>query len=140
MATIQFFAEKISFRLSQPRKTSLWLQSIARHNGFKIDSLVYVFCSDAFLGKMNKDFLGHSTLTDIISFDLSETKGMVIGEIYISIPRVKENARKFNQPFESELRRVLVHGLLHFMGLKDKSAAEKAQMRSKEEASLSLWK
>lgn len=140
MATVQFFTEKISFSLSRPRKTSHWLQTVARQNGYKIHSLTYVFCSDAFLGKMNKDFLGHQTLTDIISFDLSETKGMVIGEIYISIPRVRENARKFKQPFETELRRVLVHGLLHFMGLRDKSMAEKAQMRSKEEASLSLWK
>ncbi len=140
MATVQFFTEKISFRLSRPRKTSLWLQSVARQNGFTINSLSYVFCSDAYLSKMNEDFLGHQTLTDIISFDLSESTGEIIGEIYISIPRVKENARNFNQPFERELRRVLVHGLLHFMGLKDKSAAEKAQMRSKEEASLSLWK
>lgn len=140
MAAIQFFTEKISFRLSQPRKTSGWLQQVALQNGFTIESLTYVFCSDAFLGKMNEDFLGHRTLTDIISFDLSESESRVTGEIYISIPRVKENARKFNQPFELELRRVLVHGLLHFMGLKDKSLAEKAQMRSKEEASLSLWK
>ncbi|HQQ81801.1 MAG TPA: rRNA maturation RNase YbeY [Cyclobacteriaceae bacterium] len=140
MAAIQYFTEKISFRLFQPRKTSSWLQSVAVHNGFTIDSLTYVFCSDAFLGKMNEEFLGHRTLTDIISFDLSESGSRVIGEIYISVPRVRENARKFNQPFEIELRRVLVHGLLHFMGFKDKSPAEKAQMRSKEEASLSLWK
>jgi rRNA maturation RNase YbeY len=140
MAAVQFFTEKISFRLPQPRKTSAWLQRVAKENHHSLASLTYVFCSDSFLGKMNEDFLGHQTLTDIISFDLSDSRGEINGEIYISIPRVNENARKFNQPFERELRRVLVHGLLHFMGFRDKSVAEKAQMRSKEEASLSLWK
>ena len=136
---IRFFSELPDFKSPYPRKTSGWLKSICLHEHCSLDSIAYIFCSDELLLSLNKEFLKHSTYTDILSFDYSE-KGVLSGEVYISIPRVRENSLKFNQPFEVELRRVIVHGLLHFLGYKDKSPRQKAQMRRKEEACLSLWK
>jgi len=140
MAEIHFFSEGISFKVPFPRKTTTWLQKIAKSEKRKIDSLTYIFCSEEYLLSLNKKYLRHSTYTDIISFDFSERGGSIQGEIYISIPRVKENATTFSQPFEQELKRVISHGLLHFIGYRDKSKEEKVQMRLKEEACLSLWK
>jgi len=88
---------------------------------------------------MNKKYLNHSTYTDILTFDLSETR-RISGEIYISVDRVKDNAKRFGQTFQHELRRVIAHGALHLIGYSDKTLSEKSQMRSKEEAYLSLWK
>ncbi len=103
-----------------------------------LDSVNYIFCSDDFLLALNGQYLKHVTFTDILSFDYTE-KGKINGEIYISVPRVLENSIKYDQPFEIELRRVIVHGLLHFLGYDDKRPHQKAQMRRKEEACLSLW-
>ena len=139
MASIEFFSEEIPFKLPNPIKTANWLRRISKAEKQAIDSLTYIFCSDELLRSMNKQYLNHSTYTDILSFDLSEGS-KIQGEIYISIPRVSENAKTFNQPFDKELKRVIAHGLLHFMGYKDKTAEQKAQMRIKEEACLSLWK
>jgi probable rRNA maturation factor len=139
MASIEFFSEEIPFKLSESVKIARWLKKISKAEKHSIKSLTYIFCSDELLRSMNKQYLNHSTYTDILSFDLSEG-AEIHGEIYISIPRVLENAKIFNQPFDKELRRVIIHGLLHFMGFKDKTAVQKAQMRIKEEACLSLWK
>ncbi len=138
-ASIQFHSAYPRFKLSHPRKTASWLKAICQHEHQALGALSYVFCSDEHLLSLNKEFLQHSTYTDILSFDDSES-GMISGEIYISIPRVKENAARFDQAFEVELRRVIAHGLLHFLGYQDKSPGQKAQMRQKEEACLSLWK
>jgi probable rRNA maturation factor len=138
-ACINFFSEKITFEIANPRKTANWLKKICLGDHQILGSLNYVFCSDKFLGKLNKQFLNHSTFTDILTFNYSE-QNLIQGEIYISIPRVKENAKKYNQPFQTELRRVLAHGILHLLGYNDKNTGEKAQMRIKEEACLSLWK
>ena len=138
MADINFFKEGITFRLNDQKKIRLWLDRIAKSEGFEIRALTFVFCSDPFLLKLNKEYLHHHTLTDILTFDY--TDGVTVeGEIYISIPRVRSNARSFNQSFQVELLRVMAHGLLHLMGYKDKKASEKALMRQKEEACLSLW-
>jgi probable rRNA maturation factor len=91
-----------------------------------------VFCDDHFLHKLNVEFLDHDTLTDVISFDYSIGKE-IHGEIFISIERVKENAKEFNQSFEQELSRVMVHGILHYCGYKDKLPTDANVMRSKEE-------
>lgn len=139
MASIEFLSQRSSFKLSNPRKTSSWIKNICSTEDRTLGKVTYVFCSDTYLRSLNQDFLKHSTYTDILSFDLSEDDA-IAGEIYISIERVRDNAKKFNQPFDTELRRVMAHGVLHFMGYKDKTSAEKAQMRSKEEACLSLWK
>jgi probable rRNA maturation factor len=139
MASIQFLSQLTSFKLSNPRKTSSWIKAICAKERRTLDTITYVFCSDEFLSSINKGFLNHSSYTDILSFDLSENDDLA-GEIYISVERVRDNARTFNQTFEIELRRVMAHGVLHFIGYKDKTPAEKAQMRSKEDACLSLWK
>lgn len=136
---IAFQSEGIIFRFRKQRKTATWLKAVARDEGKTIESLDYIFVSDAFLAKLNKKYLDHDTYTDIITFDYSEKKGPVIGEIYISIPRVRENAKKFKQSFDRELRRVVVHGLLHILGYLDKTPRQSTQMRRKEEACLSLW-
>ena len=103
----------------------------------EIESLTYIFSTDPFVASLNKKYLLHPTYTDILTFDYSEGK-TIVGEIYISIPRVRENARIFEQSFVRELRRVIVHGLLHILGYKDKTARQSSQMRSREEACLSL--
>ncbi len=139
MATIKFYSEKIRFKLPNPRKTANWLKNVCLRENHKLDSLTYIFCSDEYLRVMNKQYLNHSTYTDILSFDYSDGR-KILGEIYISIPRVRENAKSFQQSFNVELRRVIIHGLLHFMGYNDKHSRQKAQMRRKEEACLSLWK
>jgi probable rRNA maturation factor len=138
-ARIRFFSELEDFKFSHQRKAVNWLSAVARQENCVLDSLTYIFCSDPYLLSLNKQFLKHTTYTDILSFDYSDG-GMISGEIYISIPRVRENATKFKQDFEVELRRVIVHGLLHFLGYKDKGPMQKTQMRRKEEACLSLWK
>jgi probable rRNA maturation factor len=139
MPGINFFTEEITFKVPLPRKTAMWLEKIARSEKRKIESLSYIFCSEEYLLSLNKQYLRHSTYTDILSFDFSEGDS-IQGEIYISVPRVRENAKAFEQPFTRELRRVISHGLLHFLGYRDKTNQEKAQMRIKEEACLSLWK
>jgi probable rRNA maturation factor len=136
--SISFFSQKILFKLSHPVITANWLTRISRKENRPIKSLTYVFCSDAYLQALNKKYLHHNSYTDILTFDYSE-KTDLEGEIFISIPRVRENARKYGEPFERELKRVMAHGLLHLLGFNDKNRADKAQMRRKEEACLSLW-
>jgi len=139
VAAIRFFSEDISFKIDLPRKKTLWIKEVARREKKTIKEINYIFCSDEYLLKLNQGFLNHKTLTDIITFDNSEGKNGLEGEIYISIERVQENALKFNTEFEDELHRVMIHGVLHLIGYKDKKPSEKALMRKKEEACLSLY-
>jgi probable rRNA maturation factor len=140
MARIHFFIEDVTFKLPHPIKVSRWIQSVIKTEGFTLDNLNYVFCSDEYLREMNIQYLKHKTLTDIITFSTSERPGTIEGDIFISIERVKENAGKFNQEFIDELHRVMVHGVLHLVGFKDKAATDKKLMRRKEDAYLSLRK
>ena len=137
---IRFFSEEIDFKIKKPRKLALWLRSTAEKEKRSIDDITYIFCSDEYLLRLNQQFLKHNTLTDIITFDYSEGRKALAGEIYISIDRIADNAFKFKNPFEDELHRVMVHGVLHLIGYKDKKSTEKAMMRKKEEACLSLRK
>jgi len=134
VATIRFFSEDISFKIDVPRKKILWIKEVARREKKTIKEINYIFCSDRYLLQLSQGFLNHKTLTDIITFDNSEGKNGLEGEIYISIERVQENAIKFNTEFEDELHRVMIHGVLHLIGYKDKKPSEKALMRKKEEA------
>lgn len=134
---IEFFSET-EFSLPDPDKHAEWIKAIIETAGFSLGEITYVFCDDDYLHKINVDFLNHDTLTDIISFDYSLGK-QVNGEIYISIERVKENAEVFNEPFERELKRVIIHGILHFLGYKDKTPKEEAQMRSKEDEAIAKF-
>ena len=137
MAAINFFSEKIRFKLPHPRKTSNWIKSIVISEGFTLDEINFIFCSDEHLSTINIEYLNHKTLTDIITFDYSSGKSLA-GDIFISIPRVRENAVKFNVDFDLELHRVIIHGVLHLIGYKDKSKRQKNIMREKEDACLSL--
>lgn len=138
---VRFFSEEINFKLPHPRKTAVWLkESIKKEKGI-VGELNYIFCSDAHLLSINQQYLNHDTYTDIITFDNSNDESDIInGDIYISIDRIKENAENFNISFDTELHRVLIHGVLHLLGYNDKKSADKALMRKKEEAYLSLRK
>lgn len=133
MASINFFSEEIAFKVKQSRKLKRWLSAAIVKEKYTVKSLNYIFCSDEFLVVRNIQYLGHHTLTDIITFDLSEEKGTLDGEIYISIERVKENALSFSKSFEDELHRVLIHGVLHLVGYRDKKPKDKAEMRKRED-------
>ena len=137
---IHYFYEQIDFKIETPRKASIWITLVAKTEKKEIGDLTYVFCSDDYLLSLNQQFLKHNTLTDIITFDYSEGKKELSGEIYISIDRVADNAAKFKTDFQDELHRVMIHGVLHLAGYKDKKPAEKALMRKKEEGCLSLRK
>ena len=140
MASINFFSEDIVFILKNKKAIRLWLQSAATKEGYTIESINYIFTSDGFLLNMNRQYLDHDTYTDIITFDHAEVDGFLEGDVFISVPRVKENASKFRIEFEHELRRVLIHGLLHLMGYSDKSRPEKQKMTELEDQYLSLLK
>ncbi|MFN8236647.1 MAG: rRNA maturation RNase YbeY [Chitinophagales bacterium] len=119
-------------------RIKLWLKAIAAKENYAIKELNYIFQTDEELLKLNIDYLNHDTYTDIITFDHSGTKGRIEGDIFISLERVEENARKFKVSFENELHRVLAHGLLHLCGYKDKTKKDAAEMRRMEEESLAL--
>lgn len=110
-----------------------FLEKQMKKEGIRIECLQYVFCSDKYLLGINKQFLNHDYYTDIISFDLSETKGVLIGDIYISVDRVKENAKTMKTKQPDELLRVIFHGALHFCGYKDKKTADAKLMRAMED-------
>ena len=110
-----------------------FIERALKREGLSIETLQYIFCSDKFLLDINKSYLKHDYYTDIISFDLSETKGKLIGEVYISIDRVKDNAKTHKSSMKEELLRVIFHGALHFCGYKDKKPADAKEMRTQED-------
>ena len=126
------FNNEIEFNLENSDTISQWISSSITEEGFKEGELNYIFCSDEYLLELNIKHLNHNTLTDIISFDYTIGK-LVSGDIFISIDRVKENAKLFDVSFEDELHRVMIHGILHYCGFKDKSPEDKIEMRSKED-------
>lgn len=134
---LRFFSEGLPFKLDHPRKTTSWLKQVIQAEDCHPGNLNYIFCNDNYLVKINSEYLKHNDLTDIITFDYSEDND-ISGDIFISIDRVRENALKFETTFDRELHRVLVHGILHLLGYKDKKTSDRALMRKKEEAYLSL--
>lgn len=134
---IIFHSEDVDFHLVNEKQIINWLKNAVKNEGKTISELSYIFCSDDYLHKMNLEYLNHDTYTDIITFDYTE--GSVVGgDIFISIDRVKENALKFKTEFLNELSRVIIHGVLHLVGYKDKTTKEKVLMRSKEDFYLTL--
>lgn len=138
MPSVNFFQEEISFDLPNRDTIAKWIQRIITAENCKLHELNYIFCSDDYLYKMNVEHLDHDTLTDIITFDNSETSQEIEGDIFISIDRVRDNAADLGLAFEDELHRVMIHGVLHLIGYGDKTDEEKMKMRKKEEACLSL--
>jgi rRNA maturation RNase YbeY len=131
------FNSETTFNLQNEAKTTTWIERVVVSEGFAIGEINYIFCDDAYLNHINKEFLKHDSFTDIISFDYSLGK-QISGDIYISIERVLDNAEKYNVTFENELRRVMIHGVLHYMGYKDKTTEEKKVMRLKENTTIYL--
>jgi len=140
MSTTIFFnkADK-SITLGNRVALKTFLEKQMKREGINIECLQYVFCSDKYLLDINKQFLNHDYYTDIISFDLSEKKGLLIGDIYISVDRVKENAKNLKTTQGKELLRVIFHGALHFCGYKDKKPADIKLMRSMEDRWLKMF-
>jgi rRNA maturation RNase YbeY len=133
-----FFSQEVKTTLANRTGLKKYIGSIFIKEGIKLKSLNCIFCTDKALLEINRKYLNHDFYTDIITFDLSE-KGAVKAEIYISIDRVRENARKLGFSFKSELHRVIFHGVLHLCGYKDKNKSEKMKMRGKEAFYLALY-
>lgn len=129
--SISFFSKGITFSLKNKSRTKKIVLSVIREEKKKAGDISFTFCNDKFLLALNKKFLKHNTLTDIITFQYPADK--LTGEIFISIPRLKENARKFNVSIENELHRIMIHGILHLCGYKDKKVNEKKKIRKKED-------
>lgn len=136
MATIAFHSELPSFKLKNKSSVKKWLLEVIASYGGKPKAIQYIFCDDDYLLKINQAYLQHDTLTDIITFRYQEHPSPLESDIYISTERVLENATKFGGSFEQELHRVMVHGVLHLLGFRDKSTAEKQKMRQAEELAL----
>ncbi|MGE0929515.1 rRNA maturation RNase YbeY [Peijinzhouia sedimentorum] len=135
---IHFHTEDYEFELENEERTAKWLEGIINNEKFILMELNYIFCSDEYLLKINQEYLNHDTFTDIITFDNSESEFEIEGDIFISIPRIIENAKTFETEFDQELHRVLVHGVLHLMGHGDKTEEEQQRMRKSEDYYLSL--
>lgn len=136
--SIRFSTQSVDFELAEPQKVKKWLAEIVRRRGKSVGNINYLFCDDEYLLGVNRQYLDHDTYTDIITFDYV-AGGLISGDILISIERVGENAVKFGVPFEQELHRVIVHGVLHLLGQGDKSDDEAREMRRQEEESLALF-
>ena len=131
---VSFYSEN-DFSLSNEKDVTGWIGSVITSEGCEEGEITFVFCGDEFLLDLNRKYLDHDTYTDIISFDYSLGKELH-GEIYISTDRVAENATNFNVTFTDELHRVIIHGMLHLCGYKDKTSQEETMMRKKENEAL----
>ncbi|MEK7199918.1 MAG: rRNA maturation RNase YbeY [Bacteroidota bacterium] len=139
MAAVNFRSADRTLILPGRARVKAFIGRIFTKERFKLKGITYVFCSDAFLLQMNRNFLQHDYYTDIITFTLSEKGHPVESEIYISTDRVKDNARSLGIPYRQEMLRVIFHGALHLCGYKDKKKSEIALMRSKEDQYLRLF-
>lgn len=132
------FNYELDFELEHEEDYIAWLSSIIFSHQKSLGDISFIFCNDDYLHRINMEYLKHDTLTDIISFDYSDGS-IISGDIFISIERVKDNATTYNVSFKTELLRVLSHGILHFLGFKDKTKEDILQMRNKEEESIALF-
>lgn len=135
---ILFYSEGVRFTLKNKNRIRDWINaSIASHHK-QAGSINYIFCSDDYLQKINSKYLKHNTLTDIVTFDNSDMPDVISSDLFLSIDRIKENAKLFHVSFVNELHRVMIHGILHLLGFNDKTDEEKLMMRSKEDYYLTL--
>lgn len=133
---LTFHSEEIDFELNNAPKIEQWLKKVIKNEHWILAEVTYIFCSDAYLYQMNVEHLQHDTYTDVITFQYNEE--LVEGDIFISVERTNENARTFGVASDHELHRVMVHGLLHLMGYKDKEPSDKKLMTEKENEYLEL--
>jgi probable rRNA maturation factor len=132
------FNYETNFVLENEEAFSAWIANVILSEKKKVGEVSYVFCDDDYLLKLNQEHLNHDTLTDIISFDYT-IGNQISGDIFISVERVRENALDFDTTFDEELKRVMVHGVLHYCGYKDKTEADSTMMRSKEDEKIKMF-
>ena len=139
---VRYYNDSTTYRLREKRKIAAWLKSVADGEGYTLGDVTYIFCSSEVHRKMNIDFIGHDYFTDIITFDYSDRKGtrVVSGDIFIDVETVADNARIYGATAREEMLRVVVHGVLHLCGQKDKSPRAEKQMHRKEDKYLALYK
>lgn len=135
---VSFIADSIEMPALDERKVSRWIRSVAADYNFAVGNINYIFCSDERELEVNRQFLGHDYYTDVITFDYTSGKTLN-GDIFISLDTVRSNAEMVGAPFEEELRRIIIHGILHLTGQGDKTPETKAQMTEKEEKALAKW-
>ena len=135
---ITFQTDSISLPALDERKIGRWIRAVAAEYGFAVGNVNYIFCSDERELEINRQFLGHDYYTDIITFDYS-TASTLNGDIFISLDTVRSNAEQLSLAFDDELRRILIHGILHLTGQGDKTPATKAEMTRKEDLALAGW-
>jgi probable rRNA maturation factor len=135
---IRFFLKDVSFPLQGKRKLGSKLLEVIEQEKKIVGEISIIFCGDEYLSELNKSFLNKTSLTDVISFPYDDLPGIISGDVYISIPRVRENAKKFRQTFQQELYRVIVHGVLHLLGYEDRTVKEKSAMTGKEDHFLEM--
>ncbi|WP_211356858.1 rRNA maturation RNase YbeY [Phaeodactylibacter luteus] len=136
-AGISFHHEDVAFLPDSPSLLERWVEAVIEKENCTLQELTYIFCSDEYLYQVNLEYLSHDTYTDIITFPY-QPPPVVYSDIFISIDRVQENAAELGLPFEQELHRVMIHGVLHLCGYPDKTPAEAAAMRQKEDEALAL--
>lgn len=132
------FNYECDFNIVNEDEFFVWIENVINSENKSLGEISYIFCDDEYLLEINKQYLNHDYYTDIISFDYTENE-FVSGDIFISIDRVKENASDYGVSFDNELKRVIIHGILHFCGYKDKSQDEERMMRLKEEEKINLF-
>lgn len=138
MAKINFFTEDITYNLKGKTAIRKWMQETITAEGYQLAELNFIFCSDEYLLRVNQDFLKHDYYTDVITFDNSEELKTILGDIFISIDRVKDNAQQNNATIHDELCRIMIHGTLHLLGYRDKTKKAKTEMTAKEDFYLAL--
>ncbi|TKC04943.1 rRNA maturation RNase YbeY [Pedobacter frigoris] len=138
MPVVNFFTEDIKHTLKKKTILKKWIKDTIIAEGYRLEELNFILCSDEYLLRINQEYLDHDTYTDVITFDNSEAPKTIVGDIFISIERIKENASTYKHAPETELHRVMIHGTLHLLGYKDKGKAAKVQMTEKEDQYLSL--
>ena len=138
---ISFFTQNIVYNLPERQRFRRWIHRILLSNNRRVYALNYIFCSDAFMQEMNRDYLGHDFCTDVLSFDHSDlyANGKISGDIYISIDTVVWNAQVYASSFEEELLRVMAHGLLHLLGFDDFDDEVSKVMRQQEDCAIALF-
>jgi probable rRNA maturation factor len=132
MDEINFFRKKVSYIIRKKRKLRSWIIQAIENEEKKCGVISFILCDDAFLTELNSKYLKHNTLTDVLTFSYSQEDNYLVGDIFISLPRIKENAIEFDQKMEDELHRVMIHGILHLIGYNDKTNREKSYMTEKE--------
>ena len=138
MPVVNFFAEDTGYQLKNKLNLKRWIKETIKAEGYKLQEVNFILCSDAYLLQINQQYLNHDTYTDIVTFDNSDVAGVITGDIFISVDRTQENAKEFKVSPETELHRVIIHGVLHLLGYKDKKPTEKQLMTTKENEYLSL--